>query len=192
MDCFVGGFPCDRVTAVMATAQAAAMIAAVFVAAWQLRKLNDQIAIQGRREQKWATLQACLRWDTDPMLNEYSHHIWSKSAGGRDYTLLDDVEDKRKLLVVLNYLDGVAISVRQGMFLEDIVKTHFESLVPKLVRCTIRGESYDGYRGKMIGDESKYDNLIWLYNAMKRMPDPPPAIDDRPRQGRFVGPPRPR
>jgi hypothetical protein len=176
--CLVDGFSCDQVIAVTTALTAAATVGAVLVASWQLRKLNQQLRVQGRRERKWATLQACLRWDTDPLLNEYSHHVWVKANAGKDYGKLDDLDDKRKATVVLNYLDGIAIAVRQGMFLPEIVIAQFEFIIPKVVKHMLLGESDpSGIIGKCMADQAKYDNLLWLYRIMVAK-GPPPYVSD--------------
>ncbi len=68
---------------------------------------------------------ACQRYDFDPVIEAATARIWEASNKGIDYKT--NVE-RRDIVVLLNYLDGLAIGIDQGLYVEQIVKDHLASI----------------------------------------------------------------
>lgn len=115
----------------------AAATVVVAVAAWiqlplisrQVRELSEQIRLSREAEQnaerrlrEWETLKACQRYDYDPVLEAAPRRVARASVGGTDYR--NPGIEKRDIVTLLNYLDGLAIGIEQGLYLENIVKDH--------------------------------------------------------------------
>ncbi len=115
--------------------------AAIAIAAWvqfpliskQVRALSQQIRLSReaeqnteRRAREWETIKACERYNFDPVIEAATFRVWNASDHCRDYKL--PAVDKRDLIVVLNYLDGIAIGVAQGLYIETIVRDHIGTL----------------------------------------------------------------
>ena len=127
-----------KLAAEWATALATIILA---VAAWiqlplisrQVQGLSEQIRLSReaeehaeRRTREWETIKACERYNFDPVIEAATHRIWEKSNKGTDYKRPE--VDQRDLVVVLNYLDGIAIGVGQGLYIENLVKDHIGPL----------------------------------------------------------------
>lgn len=87
-----------------------------------------QIGELRRESKKWRTIEACELYDKDPILHaclkEMREYRISKEKGdiyGHDV--------KIEVISVLNYLDGIAIGVKQGLYYESIVKDHLSPII---------------------------------------------------------------
>ena len=111
------------------------------IAAWiqlplisqQVKALAEQIRLSReaeqnaeRRQREWETLKACQRYDFDPVLENATARIWGASRNGTNYR--NDGVDKRDLICVLNYLDGLATGIEQGLYIEELVKDHLDTV----------------------------------------------------------------
>lgn len=108
---------------------------------YQLRQIAHALSLQGEREKKWATIKACERYDSDPAINQYAKAILSNSNGGIDYTHAEKI--LQDVIGFMNYLDGLAIGIFQGVYHEQIVYDHMWSTIYKAVLVFIKGESGD-------------------------------------------------
>jgi hypothetical protein len=75
-----------------------------------------------QRARKWQPLEACQMYDFDPVLDNATARIWATSKKGTDYTPAS--VDSRDVITTLNYLDGIATGVAQGLCIEAIVRDH--------------------------------------------------------------------
>jgi hypothetical protein len=100
--------------------QAAGAIATAVVAWWQIGSLKEQ-------QQGWKTLEACERYESDPVI----HKILICLRDARDDKTL--AENPRKfraeISLLLNYLDGLAIGQFQGFYNKNIIRDHMESII---------------------------------------------------------------
>ena len=127
-----------KLIAECATALATIVVA---IAAWiqlplisqQVRGLSEQIRLSReaeehaeRRTREWETIKACERYNFDPVIEAATQRVWVASNNGTDYKRPEVAE--RDLIVVLNYLDGIAIGVGQGLYIESLVKDHIGPL----------------------------------------------------------------
>jgi hypothetical protein len=136
----------------IATALATVVLA---IAAWlqlpmiarQVRGLSEQIRLSReaeqhaeRRTREWETLKACERYNTDPVLEKATMRLWYASNGTTDYKLPG--VQQRDIHILLNYLDGIAVGVGQGLYIETLVKDHlgpvFDHAVVEIVEKTLK------------------------------------------------------
>lgn len=99
-----------------------------------------QLRIQRIRECNWKTLEACRLYDTDPILDKATFVLNDAMGPEDDFTRLTVKDHEHATVTMLNYLDGIAISVEQGIYNEEIVRDHFEFIIPKAVRGLILGK----------------------------------------------------
>jgi hypothetical protein len=130
----------------------------------QLKAHGNQMTIEDDRERKWATVRACDRFTNDPIIFEVSRRIWDASLQGTDYTDLSSI-DRFDVAVLLNYLEGMAVGIAQGIYMENIIKDHFTPAIDKAVRVFLRGESGDGWKAKeAVLPEQSFRYLIGLHS----------------------------
>jgi hypothetical protein len=99
--------------------QTAVMTLAVVVALYQIRVTKKEAA-------KWRTIEACERYDVDPILDAALRRLHSSRLDGKLDSKLEVL--KPDLTTVLNYLDGIAIGIAQGVLIEEIVKDQMEPI----------------------------------------------------------------
>ena len=87
--------------------------------------IKKQGVIQIRNEAKWRTTQACEKFDSDPILTVAAKNIRNRMHN-EHYSGQDVYND---CAVLLNYFDSLAIGVEQGLYYEDIVRDHYETVV---------------------------------------------------------------
>lgn len=102
--------------------EAAATAAAASVALWQVFSIRKE----GR---KAATIAACDRYDTDPILDQYIRQL----SVNRADVVANPAKYRLAISTVLNYLDGVAIGVAQGLYIDKLAKDHLEKMVAHYV-----------------------------------------------------------
>jgi hypothetical protein len=104
----------------------------IFVAAAvQLQLIRRQIQLGAEENRQRATVAACERFDTDPVIHQITKRIWTASAGGKHYD--PDHIDTHDLIALLNYFDALAIGVEQGFYDEAVVKAHMSLIVAHAV-----------------------------------------------------------
>jgi len=174
------GFPAESVTAVatliLALVTAALVIATILlflVARGQLPLLSAQLqalakqvtlareadAASQRRYIEANTLQACARYTGDPVIHEATQSIWRASNSGTDYRGNLDKLDMHDLITALNYLDGIAVGVKQGVYSGAIIKDHMMTTYVKVVDVIIPEA--------MGGDFSDYEAILELRNSWR-------------------------
>ncbi len=99
--------------------QTIVMFMAVVVAVYQIKVAKKEAA-------KWRTIEACERYDVEPILDAALRRIHSSRIDGTLDAKLEEL--KPDLTTVLNYLDGIAIGIAQGVLIEDIVKDQMEPI----------------------------------------------------------------
>lgn len=104
-------------TATFTALTAASTGALAFVAWQQLREIK-------RAQRNWATLQACDRYDLDPIISatvkELKRYEFADDATRID--LRQSTKDNATRL--LNFLDAIAIGIEQGFYNREIVRDH--------------------------------------------------------------------
>jgi len=166
----------EWVTAI-ATALLFAVTAILAFAAWkqlpmiagQVRALAEQIRLSReaeanaeRRQREWETVRACERYDVDPVLEAVTSRIHASSNKGTDYSTVE----KRDLICLLNYFDGLAVGIEQGLYIEGIVRDHLGLIIDKLVQRFLIAN---------LVEKQGYDNLLRLYDRWHPKPATPPT-----------------
>jgi hypothetical protein len=76
-------------------------------------------------------LRACERYYSDAVISEATRRIWVASNNGTDY--IDATIDSHDLIITLNYLDGIAVGIKQHVYSAPIVKDHMQSTYIKII-----------------------------------------------------------
>ena len=105
--------------------------ALAIIAYMQLSRIAENMRVDGEREKKWATLQACDRYNFDSTIHSVTRRIWDKSEGGTSYSDKDAI--KHDVISLLNYLDSLAVGIHQGLYVEEIVRDYMEPVIKKAV-----------------------------------------------------------
>jgi hypothetical protein len=81
-----------------------------------------------RNENKgWRTLEACERYESDPVLDVCLRNIFAANQTG-DFTA-NPQNYRLDATTVLNFFDGIAIGIAQDLYLEELVRDHLEPIV---------------------------------------------------------------
>ncbi|MBX9758814.1 MAG: DUF4760 domain-containing protein [Beijerinckiaceae bacterium] len=90
-----------------------------------------QISAIKSEQLKSRTLIEASKYDTDPVLNECIGHLHRAKLDG--LLLKDPMNYRPQIIAILNYLDGVAIGIEQGLYIESLAKDHLKEIVEKHV-----------------------------------------------------------
>jgi hypothetical protein len=98
------------------------------ILAEQTEVMAKQRIAEEERERRWRTLNACDLYVHDTLVHQCLVNIRSATqTNGRTKGSLKKL--KPDVATVLNYLDGLAIGIEQGLYLEDLIKDHMEAIV---------------------------------------------------------------
>jgi hypothetical protein len=111
------------------------------------------------------TLEACNRYDMDPILDAVTRRL---AAANDDGTLKADPKKYRiDLYALFNYFESIAIGVNRGLYDESIVQEHLDTIINGYVD----GYILSGVAGWKIpnreGPEEYFYNLMTLYRKWK-------------------------
>ena len=137
---------------------AGATIALVWIAIVQLGGIKEQIKQDSNQDRRRNTLEACQRFEKDPIIKDAMKRLWNVTVNGTDYTKLTD-EYKFEALTLLNYLQSLAIGIKQKVYLEEMVKDFLQERVEKEVKVLIKGESGKGWNATKTLNSYYYDNV---------------------------------
>jgi hypothetical protein len=137
---------------IWAAVQGAALTLTFIVAAYQLWALRDE-------QCGWETLRACERYETDPVLDRVLRRLKRARDSG---TLASDPRlFSLDAITVMNYLEGLAIGIKQGFYYEKIVRDHLEPMVRFHV-----GEFLSPSIAERMGlNNDEFSNLLSLLKA---------------------------
>jgi hypothetical protein len=82
---------------------------------------------------KWKTLEICSQFELNAQVaaaNEKLQEPFRAGVPGRDAC----EQLAPKAILLLNYLDGIAIGVGQGLYIEELAKDHLRAIVNSRVR----------------------------------------------------------
>lgn len=153
----------QQITAAGAIIGGIATVSLAIIAYVQLRGLKSQLRIQREQEQTRLTLEACTRYETNPLLKAAMKRIWQASGGGKNYKLLTDAH-LFDVITILNYLDGIATGVSRGIYSETDVRLQLKPIIEKCVSALLLGENREGrWSGKILDQPEHYEALMNLY-----------------------------
>ncbi|MEM7014260.1 MAG: hypothetical protein AAF585_22595 [Verrucomicrobiota bacterium] len=159
------------VAALAACATALLVFLIMLIVAAQLGGIKKQLqaGVKHSREnaeaqRRRATVEAVRRYETDPQLRGAIQAIWAKTKQGTDYTTLQEA-DEFHVITVLNYFDGIASGIQQGVLVEDIAKDQLNYVLDKAVKALIKGQSGDTWIAEQsLVTEDNYETLLQLQN----------------------------
>lgn len=143
------------------------------------------------QQKMWETVRACQKFTTDAQIQGYFELIQSANKGtlnDRDFTELNQnpsvVMAARKLL---NYFDTLAIGVKENIYIEDVIKHHFEEVVLRMVyeafilgiSGTIPDANISWKVRAPVASPAEYKELVEMYERWypARAPSPAPHFD---------------
>ena len=100
----------------------------LFLAAWFAYRT---IQTTERENRRWNTLNICAKYELNENVvkaNDSLYAAFHKRGNGKP----DENECKalqRPAIIVLNFLDGIAIGVSQGLYIEELAKDHLKTIV---------------------------------------------------------------
>ncbi|MBX3493179.1 MAG: hypothetical protein KF899_09470 [Parvibaculum sp.] len=114
----------------------------------QLKALSDQIRESRKmaeesdlRLRQLETLKICSQSESDPTIVDVSRRIWEASDEGKNYT--NTAVKQHDLIIMLNYLDSVAVGIEQGLYIESIAKAHLGLMFRKVVEVIFPSKAID-------------------------------------------------
>lgn len=90
---------------------------------------------------------------------EAKRNIWKARENGTKQKIDDPQSVRQDVLFILNFLDSIAIGVREGVYLDTIVKDYLFHIILDAVNRFIKG----GF-GNFDVKEADLKGLMWLYN----------------------------
>ena len=159
------------VAALAACATAFLVMLLLFVIAVQLGGLKKQLRagvehgrMNAEAQRRRATVEAVRRYETDPQLRSAIQALWVKTKQGTDYTSLTDT-DQFNVITILNYFDGIASGIEQGVLVEDIARDQLRFVLDKAVKALLKGQSGDSWVAEEpAAPDDGYDTLLSLQN----------------------------
>ncbi|MEO0445371.1 MAG: hypothetical protein AAF191_04765 [Verrucomicrobiota bacterium] len=129
----------------------------------QLKRAVDQLGVAADTRKRERTLEAVRRYETDPQLREAIRSNYTKTDQGQNYSLLDE-SDQFNILTVLNYFDGIACGIEQGLLIEPLVKDYLQFVLDKAVRALLLGQSGPNWNaGPPLVESDNYTVLLNLH-----------------------------
>ncbi len=129
----------------------------------EIKRAVDMLRSSHDSHRRETTIEAVRRYETDPQLRESIKHIYQKTVQGTDYSLLD-ASDRFHVLTLLNYFDGIACGIEQGILLEALVKDYLQVVLDKNVCALLRGQSGPTWvAAQPIVDPDSYGVLLALH-----------------------------
>lgn len=121
--------------------------------------------VDARRRDR--TLEAVRRYETDPQLRDAIRSNYEKTNQGTDYSLLDEA-DRFNITTILNYFDGIACGIEQGLLLEPLVKDYLQFVLDKNVCALLRGQSGPTWdAAQPLVDPENYSVLLQLHDRWR-------------------------
>jgi hypothetical protein len=86
-----------------------------------------QISAIKRQNRRWQTLAACDRYNYDPIMDACLSKLRDAKKEGR---FKDHEKDFRlEITTVLNCLEGIALGIYQGLYIEELVRDHLQGVL---------------------------------------------------------------
>ncbi|MEJ0096376.1 MAG: hypothetical protein WDN46_24115 [Methylocella sp.] len=101
-----------------------AVIAQAIVASIALLFILFQIWSQRHENRKWKTLDICAQYEFNENVNTAATTV--RTAFAKE---IPNPDDCKNATIVLNYLDGIAIGIRQGLYIETLARDHLKEIV---------------------------------------------------------------
>lgn len=133
----------------------------------QLRRNVQALGAATEARRRDRTLEAVRRYETDPQLREAIRSNYEKTNQGTDYTLLDE-SDRFNIITVLNYFDGIACGIEQGLLIEPLIKDYLQFVLDKNVCALLRGQSGPTWEAATpLVEPDNYSVLLQLHERWR-------------------------
>lgn len=113
MPSWFSSVPWDAITAI-------ATIGIATVGGWQIAAIRWQ-------NKGWETLRVCEKYDLDPILDRALRNL--KIARDSGEFAKNPLPFTLDVCTVLNYLEGIATGIKQGLYVEELARDHMEPIV---------------------------------------------------------------
>jgi hypothetical protein len=137
-------------------------LCAAWIAYDQLGELVKERNIAANRERQWRTIDACQGYINSEILERAKTRIWEARSKGQNERLQDVGSVKRDAIFILNYLDGVATGVKQGVYVKEIVRDNLDTIITMAVHDFI-----ENGMGDFGIDSTAFPELIKLANEFR-------------------------
>jgi|GEM_PF-2489378 len=128
----------------------------------ELRRGMERITLAEQARRREATLEAVRRFESDTEVRDAVRHLWSRTEQGTDFSLLTE-EDRFHVVTLLNYFDGIASGIKQGVLDDKVARDYLHGVIHKVVKALLRGEGGPGWKGgPTLVEPENYRNLINL------------------------------
>jgi hypothetical protein len=143
-------------------------LSAVVVAFFGVRAIYRQTLMQINdthlESKKWKTLEICAQYELNDNISDSAKNIFIAFAKGEpDDEACNAVS--RDAVVILNYLDGIAIGVGQGLYIEELARDHLRNIAEDHVSRLLKPPAKAKF--KEI-DENDYLFLIDMHSKWAR------------------------
>jgi hypothetical protein len=128
----------------------------------ELRRAAERITIADEARRREATLEAVRRFESDPEVREALRRIWHKTEQATNFAMLTE-KDRFDIITLLNYFDGIASGLKQGVLDEQVAKDYLRGIIHKIVKGLLRGESGPTWKAATpIVEPEGFENLLAL------------------------------
>ena len=148
----------DQWAAIGSNAQALTTVIVILIGVWQIQSYKTE-------NLKSRTLDKCDRYSTDPILDASLAKLYEFKIG--TVPAVDPKILKGQVASVLNYLDGLAKGVEQGLYIDSLAKDHLKAVVKEHVDDYLRSEESARRFGIDIKD---YHRLIEMATRWEHEP----------------------
>jgi len=87
----------------------------------------SQVHALKRQNRRWQTLAACDRYNFDPILDSCLKTL--RTAKQENKFNGNESNYRLEITTIINYLDGIAIGIYQGLYIEDLARDHLHHVV---------------------------------------------------------------
>jgi hypothetical protein len=133
-----------------------AALAVAVIGWWQLGSIRDQVKAAREEARIERTLTACSRYESDVVVERCVRRL--RLAFENKTPIAEPAEHKHDVIIVLNYLDGLAIGFEQKLYDENLAKDHMASIVRMYRQRYLSPE----YLDRLKIDSGDYHCLIKL------------------------------
>jgi hypothetical protein len=129
----------------------------IVIAGWiQLRSIR-------READKERTIAMCNRYEFDPVLDASARRLSAATAAGGDFAT-NPSKYKSDVVTVLNYLDALAVGIKQGIYIEALAQDHTHVILKGYVKAHL-----DHSAPQISGIEREhFRHLLELYDKWSK------------------------
>ena len=138
------------------------IVAQVRWLAQQIEQASKADRAAEERKRVWQTVDRMQSYTTNPVFDAAAERVWVASNEGQDYKSPN--VKKRDIIVILNFLNGIATGVRQELYVKEIVHDN--------LREPIKAAVEDFIHSGIVSEEG-YESLLWLYDEWYKQTQPP-------------------